>query len=74
MLFGGSGNIGRCMLINSTVSVIRLEHNGVKGEGTMAGTGVTGDNWDKRGWRSAILGLSQYLGYKSKLFGRSQKE
>ena len=62
------------MLINSTVSVIILEHNGVKGDRTMAGMGLTGDNWDERGWRIVVLGLSQYLDYESKLFGCSKKE
>ena len=37
-LFGALGNIGRCILINSTVGVIKLGQDSVKGEGTQAGT------------------------------------
>ena len=46
-----------------------------KDEGIMAGTTrVTGDNWDKRGQQSAVLGLGWYGGNKNKIFGPRQKE
>ena len=38
-LFGGSGSIGRRILINSTVITIRLGQDGVEGKGTRLGTG-----------------------------------
>ena len=38
-LFGGLGNIDRYILINSTVSTIRLGHDDVKGKGPRAGKG-----------------------------------